>query len=416
MLLVPIEQLAHIDQTLLWQTMPGGDHLYRGLPRPNELLVCRLAEAKTDGEVVVFAKGNIENSNGPPIVMDEEAARAIIARFDDQGVDVPVDWEHGTVTKGERGERAPAAGWITALTWDDARGLIAAVKWNDEALEDIRSRRYKYVSPVFQIDQETRRPNKLHSLALTNKPATKRQSELLAASESLYEETTDMAKKDEKVSLQDDGAGGGGSIAALAVALTKAGVEVDAGNEAGVIDAAIQWILSKVGEGAGEGAGEGEGGGDMEEAARELFKALGADSADEALIKFKAAYVSREEFTALSDKLKARDIDEALERYERANKINPQDDAQVKACRAFAERDLKGFITFMDSQPAIIEPGRKTPKEEAGTKRARLIKAAASEWHSTPTVNKHVKLRSYVDQSLRDEDLALLTDTEADEL
>jgi phage I-like protein len=132
--------------------------------------------------VLILAEGETPISSGDPIRMDAESAQLVIEEFENQGVDLPIDYEHSTIVRGNAGLDAPAAGWITGLTYVPKTGLLAAVRWSDKAFREIREEQYRYLSPVFILD-EKRRVVRLHSLALTNKPRIKNQRELLAASE-----------------------------------------------------------------------------------------------------------------------------------------------------------------------------------------------------------------------------------------
>lgn len=130
-------------------------------------------------ELVILPPGIIQLYEMAPLLMNEEAANSIIAAFADQGVQLPIDWEHAAIMKASKGEAAPAAGWIIALSWDESRGLIASVEWTDDGKQMIVERKYKYLSPVLFVDESSRRPVVLHSAALTNKPRIKGQTELL---------------------------------------------------------------------------------------------------------------------------------------------------------------------------------------------------------------------------------------------
>lgn len=116
--------------------------------------------------------------------MDEAAAVATIAAFQQHGTDLPVDYEHQTLggPYSSPTGQAPAAGWIKALkavspagaSVDETEaepGLWAEVQWTAEALEKLRTREYRYLSPVALVRRKDRRLVGIHSVALTNKPA-----------------------------------------------------------------------------------------------------------------------------------------------------------------------------------------------------------------------------------------------------
>lgn len=154
--------------------------------RPVERVVLEaaaLGQEDLPSRILVTPWGEIESSAGP-FVVDDEAARETIAAFARHGTDLPVDYEHQTLggPYSSPSGQAPAAGWIKALTAVSPEqagdgqspgepGLWADVEWTDEAKEKLRSRQYRYLSPVALVRRGDRRLVAIHSVALTNKPA-----------------------------------------------------------------------------------------------------------------------------------------------------------------------------------------------------------------------------------------------------
>ncbi|HOQ60937.1 MAG TPA: phage protease [Vicinamibacterales bacterium] len=92
----------------------------------------------------------------------------IVAAFD-PARELLVDADH----ESERGGSTEAFGWIGALRVDDDLGLMAEVNWTGLGAEAVEDRRFRYVSPVFEVDLEgddVAVPTLLVSVALTNKP------------------------------------------------------------------------------------------------------------------------------------------------------------------------------------------------------------------------------------------------------
>lgn len=154
-----------------------------------------LAGGDVPREVMVAPWGAVESSNGA-FVVDEEGGRLVIAAFEAQGTDLPIDYEHQTLGGGYASPtgQAPAAGWIKRLfvrpppgparTGDEAGqrqgdggeedrppGLYADVEWTEPARGQLAARQYRYLSPVAVVRKSDRRLVALHSAALTNKPA-----------------------------------------------------------------------------------------------------------------------------------------------------------------------------------------------------------------------------------------------------
>ena len=79
---------------------------------------------------------------------------------------IPIDYEHQTL----QDVQAPAAGWIKNIVLRND-GIYGDVDWTDRAADYLKNREYRYLSPVIQIQRNTRRAVELHSAALTNTPA-----------------------------------------------------------------------------------------------------------------------------------------------------------------------------------------------------------------------------------------------------
>jgi len=129
-------------------------------------------DAVREQEVVIVPDGVNHTSNGDTLKMNAGAAKQVIAEFEDQGVDVVVDYEHASVDA-KTGEKAPASGWIRKLRYEAGKGLIALIRWTAEAAELIATGAYRYVSPAGLVEKASKLFVDLHSVALTNKPAIK---------------------------------------------------------------------------------------------------------------------------------------------------------------------------------------------------------------------------------------------------
>jgi phage I-like protein len=93
-------------------------------------------------------------------------ADTMLADFAERNKDGVIDYEHETL----KGGKAPAAGWIQRLEKTEA-GVVAHVRyWTDEAKRLLTDGAYRYFSPVLAMSR--RHPMALHSVALTNHPAT----------------------------------------------------------------------------------------------------------------------------------------------------------------------------------------------------------------------------------------------------
>jgi hypothetical protein len=120
---------------------------------PNCLNACKTLVNQTPGEVIC----------------DEAGARAVAASFAAvlaQGKRVRFDEAHD-------GDAATA--WVTAFSWDPARGIIAQVEWTSLGEELVRGRVYTSFSPEFLVNKATKRVAGLHvgrpAGGLVNEPA-----------------------------------------------------------------------------------------------------------------------------------------------------------------------------------------------------------------------------------------------------
>ena len=89
-----------------------------------------------------------------PCEVTEADVSQIVKNFNNVGRDLPIDYEHQSLT----GVEAPAAGWITKLIDKGKEGLWAIVSWTDRAKSYLLAREYRFISPVWTahgIDKES---------------------------------------------------------------------------------------------------------------------------------------------------------------------------------------------------------------------------------------------------------------------
>ncbi len=111
----------------------------------------------------------------PPFEVDPESLAELVQAFSGRGTDLVIDYEHQSL----KGGQAPAAGWIKDLEVRED-GLWAKVEWTEQAEEYLKRREYRYFSPVLRLDPESRRPQELMNVALTNVPAIRGLTPLVA--------------------------------------------------------------------------------------------------------------------------------------------------------------------------------------------------------------------------------------------
>lgn len=114
-------------------------------------------------------KFGTNQSKKGPIKLDEKGAAEVMRRYTEHGIKLAIDWEHQTFSTLENGKPAPALGWIVPEVRAD--GLWAIVdQWTDNGAEMLRSKAYRYFSPVVTLDKNQRVVG-LAPIALTNHPA-----------------------------------------------------------------------------------------------------------------------------------------------------------------------------------------------------------------------------------------------------
>lgn len=115
--------------------------------------------------VKLLPLGLIHSTKGD-FLIDNDAFQSIRCKFVDRKLQIPIDYEHQTL----KDMQAPAAGWITDIILK-SDGIYGAVNWTERAMEYLKNREYRYLSPVILTQGKERRAVALHSVALTNTPA-----------------------------------------------------------------------------------------------------------------------------------------------------------------------------------------------------------------------------------------------------
>jgi hypothetical protein len=380
---------------------------------------------------------------GEDLVLDAESAALVIAEFEKHGTDIPIDYHHATLkAETKDGTEAPAAGWVKSLEYVKGEGLYAAVEWNEKAATEIRSKAFKYLSPVFMFRKGTNTPAELHSVALTNRPRTRGMIELLQAAERLaerYQENAEMADNDKGKELeakiaeavkaqwdmtvkqlkagQDDEGGEGLGISPEQKLFIKLAMALGLGDDAQPVDI-LQAAIDSVGGGEGETEAP-------EEAEKKAAAKLGCKSLDDAKMKLGAYDKLTERVEAAEKKLAERDqadaqsaaktlVDEQID----AGKLLPEDEKAVASALKYAERDPEGFTETFKGIPALT-PGRLTAVSGPATanEREKVIKAAEKEFAEDPMMRTgKTEIRHFVNTCLRHEGEPELTPVELEKL
>ncbi len=127
-------------------------------------------------EFRIFASGEIDTTKGV-FVFDDAAAKSVLEAAREWGNKFSLDYEHDSVNPFSSGPK-PAAGWYD-LELRAGELWAVAVEWTRRAAELLSNREYRFVSPTFAAD-EANRVTELLNVALTNLPATKSMTPLVA--------------------------------------------------------------------------------------------------------------------------------------------------------------------------------------------------------------------------------------------
>ncbi len=125
-------------------------------------------------EIRLFARGLTKTTKGE-YLFDDAAAEAILRAFEEHGIDLAMDFDHGALASPD-GRKRDVPGYYRPEVRAD--GLYAIPSWTAAGLAAIKPGdngempEYRYTSPSFEFDPETRRVLKLGPLALTSYPAT----------------------------------------------------------------------------------------------------------------------------------------------------------------------------------------------------------------------------------------------------
>lgn len=116
--------------------------------------------------IKVAPRGRVECRDGRSFAFDPER---LVARFQADAIDIPVDLDHGISRKAMWGERADAVAWLKEL---QARpdGIYARPEWLAAGKAALDGRTHRFVSPTFHHD-EGGHATWLHSAALVAAPA-----------------------------------------------------------------------------------------------------------------------------------------------------------------------------------------------------------------------------------------------------
>lgn len=161
-------------------------------------IVCNLPINAEDNEFRIGVVGEWKGHINGPFSLTKDDLEQIKTNFDNAKVDGLIDLDHKTIYEGT-GE---AYGWIKELFFKEDE-LWAKVEWLESGLELIKTKKYKYISPVFlpnTIEQVTAQNIgwTLHSAALTNRPFMEELGEIKANNKQNQKKEESMTPEEQK--------------------------------------------------------------------------------------------------------------------------------------------------------------------------------------------------------------------------
>lgn len=152
-------------------------------------------------EVQVATIGTVIGSDveGNPVEQHftEESLQKIADNTTDE---ILVDAEHSS----EKGGTTEAKGWLSKLSFIPGKGLFGKISWTDIGRKLVENRVFRWLSPSWLIDKNTKQPVAMTSVALTNKPSQMGRIEPIINNSPNEEKIIMEMTRDELVSLIKD--------------------------------------------------------------------------------------------------------------------------------------------------------------------------------------------------------------------
>ena len=175
-------------------------------------------------------------------VFDEVAAQCVMAAWQSSGISIMGDYEHQSLARPPI--EAPASCMECQLELRNGELWATNVKWTDRAASMLAAGEYRYFSPAFYFDPETMRVLELINFALTNTPALRGLTPLVAATAHTEEQ---MEPEKKIAALTADNEALKAKIASLESDKTQLGEVASLKGEVATLSAKQGEILSAVG-------------------------------------------------------------------------------------------------------------------------------------------------------------------------
>jgi len=125
-------------------------------------VVLQINAVENGDRILILPLGGIQGRDGRHWVLTLEDARAVVDKVHAEGVDIVIDYDHGTYAGSGK-----AAGWLRDFR-ADAQGITAVAEFTPAAKESIDNKEFRYLSPAFLSEGE--KILALESVGLVNTP------------------------------------------------------------------------------------------------------------------------------------------------------------------------------------------------------------------------------------------------------
>jgi phage I-like protein len=251
-------------------------------------------------------------------------AQAVLDAFAANGADLPIDYDHQSLTAEEKAGPVPAAGWIKELQARED-GIWGRVEWTPRAAELLANKEYRYLSPVFRYQAKTGRVVALTGAGLTHNPNLYLQA---AASRKETHAVNDLIERLSR-------------LLNLPVTATPDDIV-----------AAIQKLVSRLKTAEAAAA----------HAAEELAAAQARQPDPAQYVPIALHKQVADQLAALQAEIARREAEAAVEAAMSARKVSP---GMKEWALSYASRDLEGFKAFVAAAPEIVAEGAHRRTESA---------------------------------------------------
>lgn len=356
--------------------------------------------------------------------VDDDSAQSIIDDFRQRGRDMMIDYEHQSASAGKKSGPVPAAGWITALEWVPGVGLYADTKWTDQAASLIESKQYRYLSPEFFSNRDTKRITTISAIALVNRPALNHPMPLAASANAhgIPSEIVDALGLEQDASL-DECLATLTEIRAMAGKNEPAKIEMSAAflkalnlsedADANTVENRVVALASSTA--AVIKALDLAPDADANKAVARVAELKAASSAQPDPAKF----TPNEEVAKLSEAVKKLESENVgircaafIEKGMKAGKIAASTremwERNFKASAEQAEKDLEATPVIVPANGERMTSSNNPPPSD----RTAIIASASAEWRNESRLHNVCTSSAWVDQKLRESNMSALTSDE----